>query len=132
MISFVVGVSPNAPNLEARMAALIEECMNFEELVTIHGSEEYPNQILLSFRDRRTLATLSPMDSFTKSSSSLFSMSRSSAAFFSSSFRWRSFRPSSWRARKASIRDCNSRVRRAETFSTGENFSPAQSAAQPW
>ena len=28
MISFVVGVSPNAPNLEARMAALIEECMN--------------------------------------------------------------------------------------------------------
>ena len=54
MISFVVGVSPDAPNLEARMAALIEECMNFEGLVTIHGSEEYPNQILLSFRDRES------------------------------------------------------------------------------
>lgn len=54
MISFVVGVSPNAPNLEARMAALIEECMNFEGLVAIRGSEECPNKILLSFRDRES------------------------------------------------------------------------------
>ena len=52
MICFVAGLPPDTPNMEARMAAFIEACTEFEGLMEIRGNDLYPNKILLCFESK--------------------------------------------------------------------------------
>lgn len=49
MYCFIAGVPPDLPDMEERLAMLIETVSEYEGLVEIKGNTQHPNKIMLCF-----------------------------------------------------------------------------------